>query len=454
MFPEEFLLRMKNILGDGFDAFVQSLTCPAVRSFRINRIKFGGELNLPEGVEVVGIPYCEGGFAVTSGGEGLGNSPEHHSGMIYFQDAGAMAPVSALPRLKDGAKVLDLCAAPGGKSGQLAQLIGHSGSLLSNEVIPKRARVLVSNMERLGITNACVTSLEVSEIASLYPAFFDCVVIDAPCSGEGMFRKGEAAVENWSVENILSSARRQKDILDQGSSCVAEGGYLLYSTCTYAPEENEHQVADFLENHPDFFLVECNNTALVAATAPGLNLNRTVVDTARARRSYPHLSLGEGQFLAVMKRRDGGGGAGAPTRDRSTPPDKASCATVNAFLRDNLTDIPPGRLVRSGSTVSLVCHEIPLPCHGVFMPGVAIGEVIKGRLVPHHQLFSAYGHLFKSTYELKDESEALKYMHGEELRCDAGLSGYVAVMWRGCALGGGKASGGVIKNHYPKGLRI
>ena len=443
---------MKKILGDDFNSFIEALSEPSVRSFRINRIKCDGDFTLPDGVEVVEIPYCEGGYAVTSGGEGLGNSPEHHSGMIYFQDAGAMAPVTALPKLKEGALVLDLCAAPGGKSGQLAQLIGPTGSLLSNEVIFKRARILISNMERLGITNACVTSIEVSKIAELYPRFFDCVVIDAPCSGEGMFRKGKEALEMWSEENIISSARRQSEILDLGAETVAEGGYLLYSTCTYAPEENEYQIADFLETHPDFYLTECTNEALISLTTPGINLRDAFADTTLCRRNYPHNSVGEGQFFALMKRRSGG--RLSPSRDKSTPTDKFTTNTVLSFLKDNLTEVPEGRLVKEMNVISLVTHKIPIPQYGAYMPGVAIGEVIKGRVVPHHQLFSAYGHLFKRAHELKSIDEARRYMHGEEIRCDEGLSGYVAVRWRGCTLGGGKASGGVIKNHYPKGLRI
>lgn len=452
MYPQKFLLRMKKILGDDFDSFATALSEPSVRSFRINRIKCDGDFTLPDGVEVVEIPYCEGGFAVTLGGEGLGNSPEHHSGMIYFQDAGAMAPVAALPKLKSGAFVLDLCAAPGGKSGQLAQLIGPTGSLLSNEVVHKRTRILISNMERLGVTNACVTSIEVSKIAELYPRFFDCVVIDAPCSGEGMFRKGEEAPQNWSEENILASARRQSEILDLGAQTVAGEGYLLYSTCTYAPEENELQIAHFLNLHPDFCLMECTNEALVSMTTQGMSFPEINWDTTLCRRNYPHNSLGEGQFFAIMKRQ--GGGRLSPSFDKSTPPDKVSANTILAFLKDNLTEVPEGRLVMNMNLISLVTHNIPLPQYGVFMPGVAIGEVVKGRVVPHHQLFSAYGHLFKRAHELKSIDEARRYMHGEEIKCDEGLSGYVAVRWRGCTIGGGKASGGVIKNHYPKGLRI
>ncbi len=455
MLPCEFLERMKNILGGELDAFAKALSRPAVRSFRINGVKASeGEVYLPCGVRYEKIPYAKDGYTITEGGEGLGNSPSHHCGAIYFQDAGAMGPVNALPPLPPHARVLDLCASPGGKSGQLSALIGEGGSLLSNEVVPKRTRVLVSNMERLGVKNACVTSLEVSRIAELYPEYFDAVVIDAPCSGEGMFRKGDEALLMWSVENILASAKRQREILNEGSKTVAEGGYLLYSTCTYAPEENELQVVEFLKAHTDFALVECKNPALVEATADGIRIKGADLDTSLCRRSYPHRSDGEGQFFALMQRKSGEGRRGVTCRDASAAPTRDEERLVLSFLRDNLVKIPNGRLVRQQSTISLVSHEIPLPERGVFMPGVALGEVIKGRLVPHHQLFSAYGHLFRNRYELRDENEAARYMHGEEIAAPPELHGYVAITWHGCAIGGGKASSGVIKNHYPKGLRI
>ncbi len=450
MLPREFEQRMRKILGDETDSFLDALDRPAIRSYRTNPIKMGDSDFILGDSAVTDIPFCKGAHALTEGCEGLGNTPEHHSGMIYIQDAGAMGPVCALPRLPDGARVLDLCAAPGGKSSQIAAMIG-GGSLLSNELVPKRARILVSNLERLGVTNAAVTSLDSAALADLYPCYFDAVVVDAPCSGEGMFRKGDEALLNWSLENVNACQVRQGEILNNAKRCVAGGGYLLYSTCTYSPEENELTVSDFLDDNPDFHLVECENEALISATRAGISFVGARYDMSLCRRSYPHASLGEGQFFALMKRE--GGSRTEAVKDGSVPLTKAESATVLDFLRENLTEIPKGRLLRQGSTVSLAMHSLALPKNGVFMAGVAIGELVKGRVVPHHQLFSALGHLFKNRRELKSYDEARRYMHGEEIASD-GLTGFVCVSWAGASLGGGKASGGVIKNYYPKGLRI
>ncbi len=444
---------MKEVLGDELENFLEALSRPAVRSFRVNTLKArDGKVSFTPNIALDKIPYAPSAYTVLSCGEGLGSTPEHHSGMIYFQDAGAMAPVCALPDLPDGARVLDMCASPGGKSGQLASLLSDGGSLLSNEMVPKRARVLVSNLERLGVTNAAVTSLDSARLAEAYPEFFDAVVIDAPCSGEGMFRKGDEAIECWSIENIDACARRQREILKNGAATVARGGYLLYSTCTYAPEENELQVAAFLDTHPDFSLVRCENKALLDATQAGIHLKDTDYDLTLCRRNYPHRSNGEGQFFALMKR--SGERGEVSVRDNTAALTKQEEAAVLSFLKEHLTEIPRGRLVKQQSVISLVMHSIPLPKNGVFMPGVAIGELRSGRLVPHHQFFSALGHLFRTKHELGSYEEARRYMHGEELTARGDTSGYLAVTWQGCAIGGGKASGGVIKNHYPKGLRI
>ena len=230
---------MKALLKDDYPALEKALSEKPVRAFRLNALKCDGGC-LPCELAENRIPYTDFGYYLPEDTEGIGNTPLHHAGAIYVQDPGAMASLCALPNGISllGGKVCDLCAAPGGKTGQAAALIGEGGFILSNEFVPKRAKTLVSNLERLGVKNAVVTSLDTAEIAKLYDSYFDLVIADAPCSGEGMFRKTEAALTEWSEENIDTCKRRQSYILDNSAGLVKDGGYLLYSTCTYASEEN------------------------------------------------------------------------------------------------------------------------------------------------------------------------------------------------------------------------
>ena len=294
MLPERFLKRMSEMLGDEYPDFEKALSEPNVRAVRVNETKISVErfLSLTE-LAVSPIPYAREGF-IPSNTEGIGKSPEHHAGMFYVQDPGAMATVKALD-IQKGWRVLDACSAPGGKASQLATAIGDDGVLLANEYVPKRAKIIVSNFERLGIKNAVVTSLDTAKIGDMFDSYFDLVLCDTPCSGEGMFRKYDEAVEEWSEENVRLCAERQTEILNNLAGSVREGGYLLYSTCTYSPEENEGVVADFLKDHPNFSLCTVREE-LISATADG------IMGMKEARRFYPHKTPGEGQFIALMKK--------------------------------------------------------------------------------------------------------------------------------------------------------
>lgn len=449
---------MKTIMGEEYDALISALEEPPVKAMRINRLKCR-----PDAIAELGelspekIPYAEDGYYISSA-EGIGNTPPHHAGMIYLQDPGAMASLCALPSPNElkGGSVCDLCAAPGGKSGQAAAIIGEDGFLLSNEFVPKRAKVLVGNLERLGVRNAIVTSCDTAELTKLYKCFFDLVIADAPCSGEGMFRKSEEALTEWSEENVLACARRQSYILDNAAELVRSGGYLLYSTCTFSPEENEMTVDAFLQRHQEFHIIPVND-ALIPYTAEGISFEGAKCDSLHlARRFYPHRSLGEGQFVALMRR----GEAESPRilfKDSAVAPAKAELEAVNSFFRDNLSKIPEGRVVKRGGNLCLIPEGISIPERSVFSAGVLIGEIRGKLLFPSHQLFSAYGKLFKRQAELEGGSAA-RYLRGEELGADevkvmGDGEGFIAMLYRGAALGGGKLSSGRIKNHYPKGLR-
>ncbi len=453
MLPEKFEKRMKNILKDEYDAFRSALEEDAVKGIRVNQSSVSVEDFLKVCDRALSpIPYTEDGF-IPENTDGIGRSAEHHAGMIYVQDPGAMATVNALD-IKDGSIVLDACSAPGGKTSQLASAAGECGFVLANEYVAKRAKIVVSNLERLGIRNAVVTSLDTAAFPDMFSSVFDVVLCDAPCSGEGMFRKYDEALTEWSEENVLFCAQRQKQILDNCAPCVKAGGYLIYSTCTYSPEENEEVIISFLDSHTDFELCAVKDT-LISVTSDGLDLSNKY-DLKLTRRFYPHISKGEGQYIALLKKNGNSSKSSSFLyKSDEKSPSKEEILTVEKFFSDNLVSRPKGKLVKAGEGVALLPFDFPIPKSSVFMSGVMVGEVKKGILTPHHQFFSAYGKDFvRKEYLKKNDPRVEKYLRGEEIEgisCKSG--GYVAVMYENVPLGGGKASGGRIKNHYPKGLR-
>jgi NOL1/NOP2/fmu family ribosome biogenesis protein len=347
-----------------------------------------------------------------------------------------------------------MCAAPGGKSGQAAAAIGDEGFLLSNEFVPKRAKIMVGNFERLGIKNAFVTSLDTGEFKKMYRSFFDFVIADVPCSGEGMFRKNEIAISEWSEENVMRCAERSREIIENAASVVAPGGYIIYSTCTFSIDENEAVVLDFLKSHDDFELAEVKKE-LRAVTADGVSIDGdTDGILQRCRRFYPHVSRGEGQFVALIRRRESDDMPTILYKNKAKEPDKSEKALIEAFLKDTLEAPIDAKAYKVGENVVLISHGVPVPEKSVFSSGVLLGEIRKGLLTPHHQFFSAYGKQFKRKLELSSsEEKTRKYLRGEEIENDGRGGGWCAVTYLGAPIGGGKAVGDRIKNHYPKGLR-
>jgi len=457
MLDEKFKSRMKLILGDEYCDFIDAIeNSPETRAVRVNTVKASPKAIFDAEVfDLTPLPYADDGFSLR-GGDGIGNTPEHHAGIIYVQDAGAMATANALD-IKAGWRVLDMCSAPGGKSGQAAAKIGDSGFLLSNEYVPKRAKTVVSNFERLGVKNAIVTSLDTSEFKKLFRDFFDLVIADVPCSGEGMFRKSNEALAEWSEENVLHCAARQREIINNAAPLVSGGGYLLYSTCTYSLEENEAVVDGFLREHPDFSLVEVKDT-LKSVTRDGINFDGACSENLNmARRFYPHVFDGEGQFIALMQRSPDADTDGKILyKDASLLLTKKEEAVLSRFFSENLTEIPSGKLRRVGENLVILPHGMPVPPKSVFCAGVLLGEVKGENFFPSHHFFSAYGPIFKRKEELsRGDARTEKYLRGEEIdQKSFEGGGWCAVIYEGAALGGGKASSGKIKNHYPKGLRL
>ncbi|MBR4282932.1 MAG: hypothetical protein IKT35_04375, partial [Clostridia bacterium] len=373
----------------------------------------------------------------------------HHAGMIYVQEPAAMMPIECLDFSPDWF-VLDMCAAPGGKSTQIKNKLGENGVLVSNEIIPSRCKILTGNIERLGLKNVITTCMDTFRLAEIFEGRFDLVSVDAPCSGEGMFRKEEIAVSEWSLENVEKCAERQKDILNNAAKCVKNGGYIIYATCTFSLEENEMMVDDFLKNHPDFELIKPNEKVF-ESTADGIRFDGCSTENIEfCRRFYPHKGLGEGQFAAIFHN------TLTATESKKIQSKKSGKIDpiIFEFLDDTLTEYDKGHIVMNNDIPTYFTPDFEVPSCTIFSHGVNIGEVRKNYVLPHHQFFMAMGKNFKRKIEIGDNLDlAEKYIRGLEIPADC-ENGWAVVTINGCPLGGAKVSSGIAKNHYPKGLRI
>lgn len=440
MLDEKFISRMKKLLGnDGLEEYLAELEKPSPRALRVNTIK--GDVSALD-LELSPVPYSRNCYYFNA--EHIGGHPLHHAGLIYIQEPGAMVPVSCLD-IKSNWRIFDTCSAPGGKSLQAAAFLGDDGFILSNEINTPRARIMSGNFERMGVKNSVITSAPVDKVSQLFPCYFDLVIVDAPCSGEGMFRKEEDAVRDWSEENVKMCAERQSGILQAASRSVRGGGYLLYSTCTFSVEENEDTVNSFLAENSDFELISPHERVL-PYTVSG-------VGNDCFRRFYPHIAPGEGQFAALMKRK-GDEEERADIKSGLSQPSKEERKCVEDFLKDTLIDFNSDFIFKFKDYIVYIAPGIPVPDKVTYSCGVTLGETKKGYFQPHHQLFSAMGDKFKRRVTLAlDDPRLQAYLRGESIQYDID-NGWCAVFAGGVALGGGKAVDGQIKNHYPKGLRI
>ena len=428
MLPQAFLERMKTQLGDEYEDFLLSLERPRAVALRFNPLK-GSAPRLP----FVGdpVPWEPNGFYYDPVSR-PGLHVYHEAGVYYLQEASAMAPVALLDP-QPGERICDLCAAPGGKTTQIAARMMGEGFLLCNEWSPKRAKILSQNMERMGVANALVTNEDTAVLAKRFAGAFDKVLIDAPCSGEGMFRKEEAAVTDWSLETVQMCARRQAEILHNGAQLVRPGGRLVYSTCTFAPEEDELAVAAFLDSHPDFEPEEIETPWFV----PGEN---------GSHRMWPHKLLGEGHFAAVLRKKGSAEAEYTALSGEKLPKEWLS------FAKELSIQLPPGKAVMFGETLYWTPEGTPqLQRLKVLRPGLELGIVKKGRFEPAHALAL----WLKSCTNVQDygaeSTEMAKYIHGDVV--PSTIRGWCLVTADGYSIGWGKGDGTVLKNHYPKGLR-
>lgn len=455
-FPSEFLARMKRLLESDYADFLAGYASPLRRGVRVNRSKMAIQdfcRVFPHPLSP--SPFAEESFYLDSPHK-AGSDPLHHAGAYYMQEPSAASAVTVLNPLP-GERILDLCAAPGGKSTQIAAAIGGEGLLWSNEFVPSRARILQQNLERCAGRNTVISNQDTGVLCSGLEVFFDGVLVDAPCSGEGMFRKEPQALTEWSLDNIRLCAKRQDEILHNAARAVKPGGRLVYSTCTFSPEENEGAVARFLMQHPEFSLLPIS----VPWGCPGLEAERIRpfcpatpldMDLTKCRRIFPSHG-GEGHFIALFRKV----GESVPFSVPGYPFPKKDpyCAEAAELYASCFNDTPKGQWVTLKDQVHLFPSELP-DCQrlGVIKAGVTMADVCKNRLEPAHGAFitAAKSACRQWIDLLPDEALLRAFLHGEEIPCDT--KGWTAVCVAGVPVGFGKCSGGKLKNRYPKGLRL
>lgn len=459
--PEAFLLKMQELLGEEFGQYLESFKEEWKPGLRVNTLKLSpGELAelVPWNLEPV--PWADNGFYYdgTLDGEVLRPSkhPAYYAGLYYLQEPSAMTPAAMLP-VVPGDRVLDLCAAPGGKSTELASKLKGRGMLVSNDISYSRARALLKNLELAGAANICVTSEAPEKLAGVWPEFFDKILVDAPCSGEGMFRRDEDMVKDWNEKGPEYYVPIQRQILSQAAAMLRPGGYMLYSTCTFSVEEDEENVAYVLEEFPQMQLC-CLDLDKVPGACGGFGLSGCM-------RLFPHRLKGEGHFLALMRKKGGddGGKEILPPMDPGTAGKRVRAVEkekeLDAFLRQSGAEWDYGRIVIHQDNAYYLPEELAwnLPLR-FLRTGLFLGELKKGRFEPSQALaMSMKAGQFPNTVSFPGgDSRVLRYLKGEtiSLEGDEGpVKGWCLAAMEGFPLGWAKGTGMSLKNKYYPGWR-
>ncbi len=451
MLPEPFLDRMRTMLGEEYPTFLASYDRPKYQSLRVNLLKVNREeLGAKMDCLLRPVPWAEGGYYYKEEGR-PGKHPFHEAGVYYIQEASAMAPATYL-KAQPGEKILDLCAAPGGKSTQIAAAMQGQGLLICNEIHPQRAKILSENIERMGIRNAIVVSHEPSYLAERFPRYFDRIMVDAPCSGEGMFRKNEEAVSEWSPANVEMCGKRQDDILESASLMLKPGGRMIYSTCTFAPIEDEGTVSRFLAAHPEFRLEPLERYPGMEAGSLSL-AEMPVEGIENVIRLWPHKLEGEGHFLACFQKEGIWEGSSTCLMGEEKGIPLKECREWQEFKEQYLKTDLSGIYLKFGDQLYLAPERTPsLKGMKVLRPGLHLGTLKKNRFEPAHGLALTLKPEEVRYSVARSVSEAAGYLAGQTFPAE-GEKGWYLITVEGYSLGWGKLAGGIMKNHYPKGLR-
>ena len=426
--PAEFIEKMKNLLGDEFDDYISCYQEPRWYGLRVNTAKISvEEFERICPFEIKKVPWIENGFYYEGDKVQAAKHPYYFAGLYYLQEPSAMTPASRLP-ISAGDKVLDVCAAPGGKATELGAKLAREGVLAANDISNSRAKGLLKNIEVFGIGNVLVLSEEPGKLEDYFTGYFDKVVIDAPCSGQGMFRKDEVAITDWSYAKVLECQSIQKDIIRDGYDMLKNGGILVYSTCTFAKEENEDVIIEFISEHEDAKLIEM-------------------------QRIWPHKASGEGHFVAKIQKLEN---EDCNVKYIKIKNNDKEVKDYREFEKKFLNISIESRFDIRGENLYLLPEEHPdTKKLKVLRYGLHLGMLKKNRFEPSHAL----AHYLKmedvknvENFSVQDD-KILDYLRGNTI--ETGKSrGWVLVCVEGIGLGWGKESNGILKNHYPKGLRI
>lgn len=457
--PDAFQKAMRDLLKNEYEEFVSAYDKERHAGLRRNPLKSAREhfeKVLP--FDVSQVSWAEEGYYYSLS-ERPGKHPLHEAGAYYIQEPSAMSAVAVLDPVP-GDIVLDLCAAPGGKSTQIAGRLMGEGLLVSNEYVKDRASVLSQNIERMGVTNAIVLNEAPERLSEVFPSFFDKILVDAPCSGEGMFRKEELAASEWSPEHVKMCAERQSYILEESAKMLKAGGVLVYSTCTFNPHENEETVSAFIAAHPEFE-IEASPVAKFFSPARPEWCPTPTDGLEKAMRLWPHKLDGEGHFVVRLKKK------GELIKQIPSPTLTGSQAKllkeIKTFLSNEfcISDEKINTLIKGKIPFAYGDNIYLMPLSNerlkglrVVRPGLHVCVQKKNRFEPAHSLAIALtpsdcASVFEASFD-----EAVKYLHGETINCPESLKGWTIVCHNGFSMGLAKATGGILKNHYPKGLRI
>ena len=446
---------MQEMLGEEYEAFLKGYDKPRFHALRRNPLKIQKDefLNIIP-FELQEVPWAEHGYYYENTDQ-PGKHEFHEAGLYYIQEPSAMSVVEYL-EVKPGEQVLDLCAAPGGKTTQIAGFMAGEGLLVCNEIHPQRAKILSENIERMGVKNALVTNETPQRLSALFPGFFDKILVDAPCSGEGMFRKNEEALEEWSAENVQMCADRQDEILEEVAKMLRPGGRICYSTCTFAPAENEDCMARFITSHPEFHLVEVEKKGNMSSGNPKF-ANMPVEGLEKTIRLWPHKLDGEGHFIAVLEK-DGELDPSykpMPQKGNEKPLKEKGYQEFLDFQKETLK-YPLGKeCILFGEQLYAMPENMPsLKGLKVLRPGLHLGTLKKKRFEPSHALaLSMKKEDVLRSWNLESGSREIKqYLSGQTFNAE-GEKGWYLILVDGYSIGWGKLAGGIMKNHYPKGLR-
>ena len=489
--PQEFLDKMKALLGEEYEDFLASYDCPRNFGLRVNVGRISPEeFQKLAPFHMQPVPWTENGFYYTLGEDETllpARHPFYYAGLYYLQEPSAMTPAAML-KVNPGEKVLDLCAAPGGKATELGSRLHGKGLLVANDISATRAKALLKNIEVFGIPNAFVTNETPAHLAGQFPEFFDKILVDAPCSGEGMFRKDPAVAKAWNAEKPFACAKQQKEIITQAANMLAPGGQMLYSTCTFSPEENEQVIAYLLDSRDDMEVLKLPQVegfspglTQMANAAKGEHFDRhngnaqgiseigdnhqeeeadRYAQISRCVRIWPHKMNGEGHFLALLQKKGNKVDIKEDVTDRSVGNKTINSPEMQEFFRD-ITMTINWKRVEIRKDQAYYVPEETRGCKGLtfLRNGLYLGEIRKGRFEPSQSLAMALKkEEYASVVDLEASDErVMKYLKGETLEVEDLQStrekGWQLVCVSGYPLGWGKLVNGTLKNKYHIGWR-